>query len=148
MLDTFDLFLSRRTTDARRSAAWELATWLSQPEQQAGLAVATGMFPATLEAASAEPLASRWARSPVLAQTWAALSGPASLANPLIGPLFDIENTIYSAIAAALDGTDVGPALTTAVDTANDVLSDYRSAPVHFRRCLHGGGLPVPPTGC
>jgi sn-glycerol 3-phosphate transport system substrate-binding protein len=93
----------------RAGAAWVLADWLLQAEQQAELAAATGYVPAVTAAVDEPVLRERWAAEPILEvgfRQLAAMPATPATVGIRVGPRVDVERALELAAAAALGGVD------------------------------------------
>jgi sn-glycerol 3-phosphate transport system substrate-binding protein len=119
--------MNQRPEEEQR-AAWKLARWLAEPEQQAEFFAGTGHLPVRPSAYDLE--ASRQVLENPYYQALVDLfvgrtSSPAAL-GPRIGPFAKVHETVVQAMEEMLaGGKDPVQALDAAADSATQELQDY-----------------------
>jgi sn-glycerol 3-phosphate transport system substrate-binding protein len=122
------LWIMNQRPDAEQRAAWKLARWLAEPEQQAEFFAGTGHLPVRLSAYDQE--AARQVLENPYYQAIVDLFGrrpssPAAL-GPRIGPFSKVNETVTQAMEEMLaGGKDPVQALNDAADSATKELQDY-----------------------
>jgi sn-glycerol 3-phosphate transport system substrate-binding protein len=105
------LWLSKRSSPARRAAAWELIKFLEAPEQQAALAAATGYVPVRESATQLKVLQDFWAARPEFRTAYDQLlvpGGPAANGS-VIGDYQGVRDAVREGLTAMLT-RDIPPA--------------------------------------
>jgi len=110
------------------AAAWDVARWLAEPEQQAVWSTRTGYVPLRRSAVDLPAVQQAWASRPeyrvAYDQLVATPPGPAG-AGPLLGPQRQVREIVAGAVAEVLNGADPADALADAAAEADDALADY-----------------------
>jgi Bacterial extracellular solute-binding protein len=81
LLDGASLFLSGRANPQQRAASWAFLQWLETPGEQTRAALAEGWLPPRRSVGSDPAVVAQIAHSPLLAATWAMMTGPTRWAN-------------------------------------------------------------------
>jgi sn-glycerol 3-phosphate transport system substrate-binding protein len=122
------LWIMNQRPEAEQRAAWKLAQWLAEPEQQAEFFAGTGHLPVRLSAYDQE--AARQVLENPYYQALVDLFGqnppsPATL-GPRIGPFAKVHEIVVQAMEEMLaGGKDPAQALDDAANSANKELQDY-----------------------
>jgi sn-glycerol 3-phosphate transport system substrate-binding protein len=123
------LWLVDNADPQRVGAAFELASWLTEPTQVAHLAAATGYIPFTRSAAAEPEMVEAWFRRPQLRVGYdqlVAARGDEAAAGLLIGPAADREFVLFATSTRIIeDGEDVRTALEEASAQVNQLIADY-----------------------
>jgi sn-glycerol 3-phosphate transport system substrate-binding protein len=125
------LWIMNQRPEAEQRAAWKLARWLAEPEQQAEFFAGTGHLPVRLSAYDQE--AARQVLENPYYQAIVDLFGrrpssPAAL-GPRMGPFSKVNETVMQAMEEMLaGGKDPVQALDDAADSATKELQDYNSS--------------------
>jgi len=125
------LWIMNQRSEEEQRAAWKLARWLAEPEQQAEFFAGTGHLPVRLSAYDQD--AARQVLENPYYQAIVDLFGrrpssPAAL-GPRIGPFSKVHETVVQAMEEMLaGGKDPVQALDEAADSATKELQDYNSS--------------------
>lgn len=128
------LYVSARSTEARRAAAWTFLRWFEEPAQQAALHASGGWFPTRLSAAGQPAAINWWKRYPLVGDAWAFVTGntPAT-PTPFVG-INDFENPAVINLFADVQNqkTTVDDSIRSAATRVDHDLSQYNADPVGF----------------
>ena len=125
------LWIMGDRSEAEQRAAWKLARWLSEPEQQAELFVGSGFLPARVSAYDLEASQQVLAKYPYyqvpVDSFVGAPSTPATL-GALIGPFSQVREIVAQGLEeVVVGGKDPVQALDDAAERATKELQDYNS---------------------
>jgi sn-glycerol 3-phosphate transport system substrate-binding protein len=125
------LWIMSDRPEAEQQAAWKLARWLAEPEQQAELFAGTGYLPVRLSAYDLEASRQVLEKYPLYQVPVGLFVGvpstPAKL-GPRIGLSAEVEEMLSQALQEmVLAGKDPAQALDDAADRATKALQDYNS---------------------
>jgi len=115
----------------RIAATWDFLSFLVSAEQQSEWANATGYIPVRSDAVELDPYKTTVATDPRFSVAFDQLqASPDSLTStgPVVGPLREVRVVLADAIAAIFDGADVKTSLDSAVEQANNLISNYNSS--------------------
>jgi multiple sugar transport system substrate-binding protein len=112
------------STPEKQLAAWLFNKWLSEPEQQATWASATGYFPT--RQAAADMLADYFAENPTYAKAFTFMSMDYGIESPVTG-YDECRSTVSEMLIAVLGGEDAQAQLDMTVEACNEYLEE--SAP-------------------
>jgi sn-glycerol 3-phosphate transport system substrate-binding protein len=123
------LWILNKRSEAEQQAAWQVAKWLAEPEQQAELFAGTGNLPARVSAydlpASQQVLTEHPEYQVPVDSFVGVPSSPAKL-GPRMGPFTRVSDIIAEAIEEmVVGGKDPIDALNDAADRATKELQDY-----------------------
>jgi sn-glycerol 3-phosphate transport system substrate-binding protein len=122
------LWLPRASSTAARAAAWRFVQHLSDPERQAGLAVAGGYIPVRRSAVEDPALQRKWANDPPFRVGYdQLLAGPTDDASvgALIGDYQGVRDAVRDGLDAMLQGASPEAALEAAHDGATEAIQAY-----------------------
>ena len=125
------LWIMRDRSEAEQRAAWKVARWLAEPEQQAELFAGSGFLPVRLSAYDLEASRQVLAKYPyyqVPVDSFVGVpSSPAKL-GPRMGPFSKVSDIVAEAIEEmVVGGKDPDQALDDAAERATKELQDYNS---------------------
>ena len=123
------LWIMNQRSEAEQQAAWKLARWLAEPEQQAEVFAGTSHLPARLSAYDQEATRQVLAKYPYFQVVMDLFVGtpstPATL-GPRIGPFSKVRETVVQAMEEIVaGGKDPDQALDDAAEQATKELQDY-----------------------
>ena len=125
------LWVMNDRSEAEQQAAWKLARWLAEPEQQAELFAGTGYLPVRLSAYDLEASRQVLAKYPlyqVPVDLFVGVPSTPEKLGPRIGPSAEVEEILAQALAEmVVGGKDPDQALDDAADRATKALQDYNS---------------------
>lgn len=125
------LWMPKKSSPAKRAAAWTFITFLDSPEEQAGLAVAGGYAPIRISATKLPNLVAQWAAKPNYRAGYDQLvSGTANVANSgsLIGDYQGVRNAVRDGITKMLrNGLTPQAATAAAKKAADTAIQEYNS---------------------
>ena len=125
------VWISDRSTPAKRAAAWELVKFLSSPEEQAALAVGTGTIPTRRSSAEVPELRDLWRRRPAFRVAYDQLvDSPRNDATigPVIGDYQGVRDAVRDGLTAMLDaGKSPAEALKQAQRDADVAIAEYNA---------------------
>ncbi len=123
------LWLPKASTPEKRAAAWRFASYLMEPEQQAGLAVAGGYIPAREDAVLVPELMAKWEAEPEFRVGYdQLLAGPVDDATvgSLIGDYQGVRDAVRDTFVRILRrGDDVEDAADDARQEADIRMQEY-----------------------
>jgi len=123
------LWIMSSHTEAEQEAAWKLARWLAEPEQQAELFAGTGFLPVRLSAYDLEPtrqLLLDYPEFQVPIDLFVGVRSTPAVLGPRIGPFAEVRDVVTSALEeVVVGGKDPVEALAQAAQRATEELQDY-----------------------
>ncbi|QGG94731.1 ABC transporter substrate-binding protein [Actinomarinicola tropica] len=124
------LWLDADTSDEERAAAWDLLTWLSEPEQQARWHASTGYVPIRQSAIELPEVAELWAAEPEFRIAYDQLvEGTENVgsAGPVIGNHAQVrQDAVVPALERMwIEGMSPSEAVERATSDANRIIADY-----------------------
>jgi sn-glycerol 3-phosphate transport system substrate-binding protein len=123
------LWIMSERPEEEQEAAWKVARWLAEPEQQAELFAGSGYLPARLSAYELEQSVQLLDKYPYYQVPIDLFAGkPATAANlgPRIGPFPEVRDAVVEEMeAVVVGGKDPDEALEEAAARATEVLQDY-----------------------
>ena len=125
------LWIMNKRPEAEQQAAWKLARWLAEPEQQAELFAGTGYLPVRLSAYDLEASRQVLEKYPLYQVPVGLFVGVPSTPEklgPRIGPSSEVGDILAQALEQmVVGGKDPDQALDDAADRATKALQDYNS---------------------
>jgi sn-glycerol 3-phosphate transport system substrate-binding protein len=119
------LWLVDTGTDAQKAAAWDFASWLTLPAQQARWHIGTGYVPISEQAAEDPAVVQLWAERPGFRVAFDQLRAAEGPAGPVIGGYPDFREAVTQGLERIADGTDPLESLTQADAAATTAIQDY-----------------------
>jgi sn-glycerol 3-phosphate transport system substrate-binding protein len=123
------LWIMNGRPEAEQEAAWKLARWLVEPEQQAELFAGTGYLPVRLSAYDLEASRQVLAKYPeyqVPVDLFVGVPSTPAKLGPRIGPSAEVGEIVAQALEEmVVGGKDPDQALDDAADRATKALQDY-----------------------
>jgi sn-glycerol 3-phosphate transport system substrate-binding protein len=123
------LWIMNDRSEAEQQAAWKLARWLAEPEQQAELFASTGYLPVRLSAYDLEASQQVLAKYPeyqVPVDLFVGVPSTPAKLGPRIGPSAEVGEIMAQALEEmVVGGKNPDDALNDAADRATKVLQDY-----------------------
>ena len=123
------LWIMSSRTEAEQEAAWKLARWLAEPEQQAELFAGTGFLPVRLSAYDLEPtqqLLLDYPEFQVPIDLFVGVPSTPAVLGPRVGPFAEVRDAVTSALEEiVVGGKDPAQALDEAAQRATEELQDY-----------------------
>lgn len=123
------LWISGDAAPEEREAAWRLAEWLNEPEQQATWHAGTGYIPIRVSATELPAVRELWAERLSFRIAYdQLLEGVTNVASsgPVIGPYAEVREAVVVGIERMLlQGTSPEDALSQAEQESNDAIADY-----------------------
>jgi sn-glycerol 3-phosphate transport system substrate-binding protein len=118
------LWLADTGSDEQKAAAWDFASWLMLPAQQARWHIGTGYVPISMAAPDDPTVTQLWADRPGFRVAFDQLKaeGPAG---PAIGGYPDFREAITQGLERVADGTDPAEAVATVDSEATAAIADY-----------------------
>jgi sn-glycerol 3-phosphate transport system substrate-binding protein len=117
--------------EAEQQAAWKLARWLAEPEQQAELFAGTGYLPVRLSAYDLEAsrqVLEKYPEYQVPVDLFVGVPSTPAKLGPRIGPSAAVGEILAQALEqVVVGGKDPDQALDDAADRATKALQDYNS---------------------
>ncbi len=124
------LWISKRSSQPKQAAAWELVKFLDAPEQIAGFATASGYVPIRKSAAASPEVQSFWAQNPAYRVAYDQLlqpGGPAANGS-VIGAYQGVRDAVRDALVAMLSQhLSVADAVARAQRGATAAIRDYNA---------------------
>ena len=125
------LWVLNKRPEAEQQAAWKLARWLAEPEQQAELFAGSGYLPVRLSAYDLEPSRQVLEKYPyyqVAVDLFVGTPSTPEKLGPRIGPFSKVRETVAQALEEmVVGGKDPAQALDDAAERATKELQDYNS---------------------
>lgn len=124
-------YLMKKSSPAKRAAAWKYVQFLVATEQQVSLEIQTGYTPTRKSVATDPQVVAFWQKSPEYKipydQLLAGATTPAS-SGAVIGPFEQVREMIRNELTAMLtQGQSVATTLKDAQSKANSLISDYNA---------------------
>ena len=125
------LWIMNQRPEAEQQAAWKLARWLAEPEQQAEFFVSTGFLPVRVSAYDLEAsrqVLEKYPHFQVPVDLFAGTPSTPEKLGPRIGPFSKVREIVVQAWEEMLvGGKDPAQALDDAAERATAELQDYNS---------------------
>jgi len=125
------LWVMNQRSEAEQQAAWKLARWLAEPEQQAELFAGTGYLPVRLSAydlPAARQVLEKYPLFEVPVDLFVGVPSTPAKLGPRIGPSAEVGEILAQALEEmVLGGKDPDQALDDAAARATKALQDYNS---------------------
>jgi len=125
------LWIMNKRPEAEQQAAWKLARWLAEPEQQAELFAGSGYLPVRLSAYDLEPsrqVVEKYPYYQVAVDLFVGVPSTPAKLGPRIGPFSQVRETVAQGIEEMLvGGKDPVQALDDAAQRATELLGVYNS---------------------
>ena len=122
------IYLTNDTTDAERSAAWDLIVWLNEPAQQVRWSSGTGYVPTRTSAVADPTLQQLWADQPGFRVAYDQIAAPGELpggGGPVIGDYAGVRDAIEDGLEALYGGAEVAAVQAEIQDAADQAIADY-----------------------
>jgi sn-glycerol 3-phosphate transport system substrate-binding protein len=123
------LWIMNKRPEAEQRAAWKLARWLAEPEQQAELFASTGYLPVRLSAYGLEAsrqVLEEYPEYQVPVDLFVGVPSTSAKLGPRIGPSAEVGEILAQALEEmVVGGKDPDQALDDAADRATKALQDY-----------------------
>jgi len=123
------LWIMRDRSEAEQRAAWKVARWLAEPEQQADFFAGSGFLPVRVSAYDLEPSRQVLAKYPhyqVPVDLFVGTPSTPARLGALIGPFSKVRDTVAQALEEmVVGGKDPVQALDDAAERATKALQDY-----------------------
>jgi sn-glycerol 3-phosphate transport system substrate-binding protein len=125
------LWVLNQRSEAEQQAAWKVARWLAEPEQQAELFAGSGYLPVRLSAYDLEPsrqLLEKYPYYQVPVDLFVGVPSTPAKLGPRVGPLSQMREEVAKGMEEMIvGGKDPIQALDDAAERATKVLQDYNS---------------------
>jgi sn-glycerol 3-phosphate transport system substrate-binding protein len=125
------LWIMNQRPEAEQRAAWKLARWLAEPEQQAELFAGTGYLPVRVSAYDLEAsrqVLEKYPEYQVPVDLFVGTPSTPEKLGPRIGPSAEVAEILAQALEEmVVGGKDPDQALDDAADRATKALQDYNS---------------------
>jgi sn-glycerol 3-phosphate transport system substrate-binding protein len=123
------LWVLNQRPEAEQQAAWKVARWLAEPEQQAELFAGSGYLPVRLSAldlAASQQVLNKYPYYQVAVDLYVGTPSTPEKLGPRIGPFSQVRETVAQGIEEMLvGGKDPVQALDDAAQRATGLLEDY-----------------------
>jgi sn-glycerol 3-phosphate transport system substrate-binding protein len=123
------LWIFKSRPEEEQEAAWKFIKWLMEPEQQAEWYAGSGFLPVNNKAfdmPAAKEIETKYPQFKIAADLYRAASVSPVPPGPLLGPQFDVSQTIRRAAEEMLVGDkDPIKAINDAAKEANDTIAEY-----------------------
>jgi sn-glycerol 3-phosphate transport system substrate-binding protein len=125
------LWIMNNRSEAEQRAAWKLARWLAEPEQQAELFASTGYLPVRLSAyglEASQQVLEKYPEYQVPVNLFVGTPSTPAKLGPRIGPSAEVGEILAQALEEmVVGGKDPDQALDDAAERATKALQDYNS---------------------
>jgi sn-glycerol 3-phosphate transport system substrate-binding protein len=125
------LWITSDRSEAEQQAAWKLARWLAEPEQQAEIFAGTGYLPVRLSAYDLEAsrqVLEEYPEYQVPVDLFVGVPSTPAKLGLRIGPSAEVEQIVTEALQEmVVGGKDPDQALDAAAERATEALQDYNS---------------------
>jgi len=125
------LWIMNKRSGAEQQAAWKLARWLAEPEQQAELFAGSGYLPVRLSAYDLEPsrqVLEKYPSYQVPVDLFVGTPSTPAKLGPRMGPFSQVRETVAQGLEEmVVGGKDPVQALDDAAERATKELQDYNS---------------------
>ena len=123
------LWISKRSSAAKRAAAWQYIAFLDATDSQATWAAGTGYIPLRTSSTQTALIQSLWARQPEFKVAYTQLTAGAqsyATAGAVVGPFAEVRTAIVTAESSMyVSGTSPSAALAGASATTNQLIQNY-----------------------
>ncbi len=123
------LWISKRSSAAKQSAAWEYVAFLDSSASQATWSAGTGYIPLRTSSAQSSLIQNYWAKNPGFKVAYTQLVGGVrsnATAGGVLGPFDDVRTAVANAEASMfVSGVSPATAVANAASAANQIIQSY-----------------------